>query len=151
MPKQWYSICWGVYEMASVKKIIIVVIITSIVIIGGVIGINLVRMTTDVDSPRLISVEYNPNLKVNTSTTIQIFVEDISGIESCKIYYSMNGSAWVSRELRHYIIICCPPRYLIRLRPFRSTGIQWDFYFEIIDKKNNILISEIYSFIIVDS
>lgn len=114
-------------------------------------GFNFIRMLNDKDPPRIISVGYNPNPKVNTSTTIQVFVEDVSGIESCKIYYRLNNSEWIARDLKRYIIICCPPRYLIRLGPFPSVGTQIDFYFEISDKKENVLISETYSFTVVGS
>ncbi|UCG02949.1 MAG: hypothetical protein JSW11_02960 [Candidatus Heimdallarchaeota archaeon] len=137
--------------MASVKKIIIVIAITITMLIGGFVGINFLRMINDKDPPRIISVGYNPHPKVNTSSTIQIFVEDVSGIEFCKIYYRLNESEWVSRALRRYVILCCPPRFLIRLGPFISVGTQFDLYFVISDKKNNILVSDTYSFTVVDS
>ena len=88
---------------------------------------------------------------MTTSSTIEIYVDEISGIESCKIYYRINGSDWISQEMRRYIILCCPPRYLIRLGPYNEIGAQYDFYFEIVDKKSNLLISEIYSFEIIGS
>ncbi|MFX0208977.1 MAG: hypothetical protein ACFFDT_23535 [Candidatus Hodarchaeota archaeon] len=137
--------------MASLKRIIIVIALSIILLAGGVMGFNFIRMINDTDPPRIISVGYNSNPKVNTSTTIQIFVEDVSGIESCKINYRLNSSEWIARELKRYIILCCPPRYLIRLGPFTSIGTQIDFYFEISDKKENVLISETYSFTVVDS
>ena len=125
--------------------------IVAILLIGGVIGFNLLRMIYDTDPPAIIAVDYDPNPKVNSSSTIHIYIDEISGIESCRIYYRVNGGEWISQEMRRYIILCCPPRYLIRLGPFSEIGAQYDFYFEIEDKKNNILISDIYSFEIVES
>ncbi len=137
--------------MVSVKKIIIVLTIAAILLIGGVIGFNLLRMMNDTEPPAIIKVDYDSNPKVNSSSTIHIYIDEISGIESCRIYYRVNSNEWISKEMRRYVILCCPPRYLIRLGPFTEVGAQYDFYFEIIDKKNNMLISDIYSFKIIES
>lgn len=133
------------------KKIIIVLTIAAILLIGGVIGFNLLRMMNDTEPPAIIKVDYDSNPKVNSSSTIHIYIDEISGIESCRIYYRVNSNEWISKEMRRYVILCCPPRYLIRLGPFTEVGAQYDFYFEIIDKKNNMLISDIYSFKIIES
>jgi hypothetical protein len=105
-------------------------------------------MFLDNEPPQLLALNYNPNPKVNSSMTISIFVEDVSGIRSCTLHYCENGSDWISREMRRFIILCCPPRYLIRLGPFTNLGFQVDFYFEIVDKKGNIYESDLYSFTI---
>ncbi|UCE12696.1 MAG: hypothetical protein JSV04_10940 [Candidatus Heimdallarchaeota archaeon] len=136
--------------MASLKKILIMLALIAIVLLGGILGFNLVLISLDKDPPTIVSVGYDPHPEVNSSTTVQIFVNDVSGIKSCTIYYRINNSDWISHEMRRYVILCCPPRYLIRLGPFTSIGAQYDFYFKIIDQKDNIFVSETYSFTVIN-
>ncbi len=134
--------------MPNIKKIGIIALILVITVFGGTIGYNFLRSLNDKSPPILISLGYEEEPKVNTSVTIQIFIDDISGIKFCKIYYRINSSDWLSQEMRLYVILCCPPRYLARLGPFSEIYTRIDFYFRIADKKDNVLTTDIYSFLI---
>jgi len=135
--------------MVQWKKLIIVITIVTAVILAVLMGFNLFRMINDKDPPNIVYVGYNSEVKVNSSTTIQIFAEDVSGIRSCRIFYRINGSGWSSEEMKRYVIICCPPRFVSRLGPLFPSGVQLEFYFDIVDKKDNRLITDVYTLDII--
>ena len=122
---------------------------TSIVILvfAGLITV-LLQFVIDETPPKIISISYQTP-KVNTSFTIQVEAEDKSGIDSAEIIYRIKQGSWISDEMRKYFILCCPPRFIIRMGPFQEVGIQVDFYFRIRDSHNNELITDTYSFEIV--
>ena len=128
-------------------------IATSVVILvfAGFITVLIQEYVVDNNPPTLVSIGYNQTPKANTSFTIQIDAEDRSSIVSAEINYRIKQGSWVSDEMRKYFILCCPPRFIIRLGPFQEVGIQVDFYFRITDSHNNELITDTYSFEIVSA
>jgi len=112
-------------------------------------GSFIINQLIDEDPPKLISVGYEDYIDVNESATIQIFADDVSGIKYVKLFYRIDDSSWSSEEMKLYVIICCPPRYLSRIGPF-TKSCKVEFYFEMSDKKGNTMNSEVYFFIVMD-
>jgi hypothetical protein len=126
---------------------------TSVVLLifAGFITVLIQEFVIDDYPPSLASIAYDHSPKVNTSFTIQINVEDKSPIKSAEIIYRIKLGSWISDEMRYYFVLCCPPRFLIRMGPFSEVGIQVDFYFRVLDSHNNELITDTYSFEIISA
>jgi hypothetical protein len=128
-------------------------IATSVVILvfAGFMTVLIQEYVIDNNPPTLVSIGINKTPKVNTSFTIQVDAVDQSQIVSAEINYRTKQGSWISDEMRKYFILCCPPRFLIRMGPFHEVGIQVDFYFRITDSHNNELITDTYSFEIISA
>ena len=135
---------------SSQKQLFVATSVVLIVFIGF-IAVLIQEFVIDTNPPSLVSVGYNPTPKVNTSLTIQVYVEDKSPIKVVEINYRIKQGEWISNEMRKYFIICCPPRFLLRLGPYNEAGIQVDFYFRIVDSQNNELITDTYSFEVIQA
>ena len=135
--------------LSSSQKQLFVATSVVILVFAGFITVLFQMFVIDENPPKIVSISYNQTPKVNTSFTIQVDVEDKSQIVSTEINYRIKQEAWISDEMRKYFILCCPPRFLIRMGPFQEVGIQVDFYFRIKDSHNNELITDTYSFEIV--
>ncbi|MHA1972746.1 MAG: hypothetical protein ACTSW1_07130 [Candidatus Hodarchaeales archaeon] len=131
------------------KKLLLITSIIIGVILALVGGNFIIAQFLDDDPPKLISVGYNKTIDVNDSATIQIFADDVSGIKYAMLFYRINDSTWSREEMKLYVIICCPPRYLSRIGPF-TKPCKVEFYFELSDKKGNIMTSDSYFFNVVD-
>jgi hypothetical protein len=128
-------------------------IATSVVILlfAGFITVIVQMYVIDESPPRIVLISYNKTPKVNTSFTIRVDAVDKSRIVSAEINYRIKQGLWISDEMRKFFILCCPPRFLIRIGPFQEVGIQVDFFFRIKDSHNNELITDTYSFEIVSA
>lgn len=137
--------------MKLTRKHYAIISIIIVVVLGiSFMGYNIFLFFNDENPPRIVgNISYEKEVEVNNSVSIALFTEDRSGIDICSIIYRVNNSEWITKPMRLYAIICCPPRYLIRIGPFYSVGIRIDFYFEIVDHKGNKLISDMYLFTIV--
>ena len=135
--------------VTSAQKQLLIATSIVLIIFIGFITVLIQEFVIDTDPPSLVSVGYNSTPKVNSSLTIQLYVEDKSSIKSVEIYYCIKQQSWISDEMRKYFIICCPPRFLIRMGPFNEVGIRVEFYFRVVDSKNNELITEMYSFNVI--
>jgi len=137
--------------LTSSQKQLFVATSVVLVVFIGFFAVLIQEFVIDTNPPSLVSVGYNPTPKVNTSLTIQVYVEDKSPIKLVEINYRIKQGEWISNEMRKYFIICCPPRFLLRLGPFNEVGIQVDFYFRIVDSQNNELITDTYSFEVIQA
>ncbi len=135
---------------SSQKQLFIATSIVLIIFVGFIV-VLIQEFVIDNNPPSLVSVGYNSTPKVNSSLTIQLYVEDKSSIKSVEINYRIKQGLWISDEMRKYFIICCPPRFLIRLGPFNEVGVEVDFYFRVVDSKNNELITDTYSFVVISA
>jgi hypothetical protein len=126
-------------------------IATSVVILvfAGFIAVIIQEFIVDENPPRIVSISYKKTPKVNTSFTIQVDATDKSSIVSGEINYRITQGSWVSEKMKKYFILCCPPRFIIRMGPYQDVGIQVDFYFRFVDSHNNVLITDTYSFEVV--
>ena len=137
--------------LTSSQKQLFVATSVVILVFAGFITVLIQEYVVDNNPPTLVSISYNQTPKVNTSFTIQVDAVDRSRIVSTEINYRIKQGSWISDELRQYFILCCPPRFIIRMGPFQEAGIQVDFYFRIRDSHNNELITDTYSFEIVSA
>jgi hypothetical protein len=129
------------------------IIATSVVLVvfAGLITFLIQEYVIDENPPSLVAIAYDKTPKTNTSFTIQIDVVDKSSIKSTEIIYRIKQGSWISDKMRYYFVLCCPPRFLIRMGPFSEVGTQVDFYFRITDTHNNVLITDSYSFEIIQA
>ncbi len=135
---------------SSQKQLFIATSVVLIVFVGFMV-VLIQEFVIDNNPPSLVSVGYNSTPKVNTTLTIQLYVEDKSPIKLVEINYRIKQGSWILDEMKKYFIICCPPRFLLRLGPFNEVGIKVDFYFRIVDSKNNELITVTYSFEVISA
>ena len=136
--------------LTSTQKKFFVATSIVILIFAGFIAV-LLPYVIDEKPPRIVSISFNQTPIVNTSITIQVNAVDDSRIVSAEINYRIKEGSWISDEMKKYFIICCPPRFIIRMGPFQEVGIQVEFYFRIKDSHNNELITDTYSIEIVSA